>query len=446
MSYIGNPIISTDFPKDTFSGNGSTTAFTMSIAPASVNAVIVVVSGITQDPSTYTISGTTLTFSAAPPTGTSNISVRHLGVAGIPNTPSAASVTSDKLATQTSIPFATSSLGAGDASIMKNRIINGDMRIAQRGSGATTPTTSGYYSCDRWRTSVSTASKFSIQQSSTAPTGFNNSLLITSLSAYTPSSSDEIALQYRIEGYNTFDLGWGTANAKTITISFWVNSSVTGTFGASLSNSSFNRWYPFSYTISSANTWEQKTITIAGDTTGTWDTTTSTGIQIEIGLGVGSTLQGTANAWTSSVFVVPTGSTNIVATSGATFYITGVQLEVGSSATGFEYRLYNQELSACQRYCWAILPAAPASLGITFVASNSSRTPLQMPVPMRTQPTASNGAFYATSGSAGTFAYATGGTNNGYGLSNESLLLYNSGSAWTVNIGVAVSGIFSAEL
>jgi len=98
MSMIGNQVISTDFPKDTFSGNGSTTAFTMQIAPASVNAVIVVVSGITQDPSTYTISGTTLTFSAAPPTGTSNISVRHLGVAGIPNTPSAGSVVATSIA------------------------------------------------------------------------------------------------------------------------------------------------------------------------------------------------------------------------------------------------------------------------------------------------------------------------------------------------------------
>lgn len=98
MAIIGNPIVSTDFPKDTFSGNGSTTAFTMQIAPASVNSVIVVVSGITQDPSTYTISGTTLTFSAAPPTGTNNISVRHLGVAGIPNTPSAGSVVATSIA------------------------------------------------------------------------------------------------------------------------------------------------------------------------------------------------------------------------------------------------------------------------------------------------------------------------------------------------------------
>lgn len=92
MSYIGNPVITADFPTDTLSGNGSTTAFTLSRAPASVNAVVVVVSGVVQDPSTYTVSGTTLTFSAAPPTGTNNVSIRHLGVPGIPNTPSAASV------------------------------------------------------------------------------------------------------------------------------------------------------------------------------------------------------------------------------------------------------------------------------------------------------------------------------------------------------------------
>jgi len=270
----------------------------------------------------------------------------------------------------------------------KNRIINGAMVISQRGSGATTPTASGYYSCDRWKTSVTTASKFSIEQSSTAPTGFNNSLLVTSLSAYTPSSSDEISLQYRIEGFNVADLGWGTANAKTITISFWVNSSVTGTFGASLANGAFNRWYPFSYTVSSANTWTQISVTIAGDTTGTWSTDNSTGIQIEFGLGIGSTLQGTAGVWTSSVYVVPTGSTNIVSTNGATFYITGVQLEKGSTATSFDYRPYGTELQLCQRYYYlhASGDQKPIASSATYFGATQANLYVSFPVSMRSTP------------------------------------------------------------
>ena len=234
----------------------------------------------------------------------------------------------------------------------RNRIINGDMRIDQRNAGASvTPTANPTYLVDRWFFGLQQASKMSFQQSSTAPAGFNNSLLATSLSAYTPLSSDYHYLGQRVEGYNVADLGWGTADAKTITLSFWVRSSVTGTLSGSLSNSGATRSYPFTYTISSANTWEQKYVTIAGDTAGTWDKTNGRGIVISFSLGSGSTYLGTADAWAGAYYTGATGSIQPIATSGATFYITGVQLEEGSVATPFEHRQYGQELALCQRYC-----------------------------------------------------------------------------------------------
>jgi hypothetical protein len=134
-------------------------------------------------------------------------------------------------------------------------------------------------------------------------------------------------------------------------LSFWVRSSLTGTFGGVLRNSAVDRSYPFSYTISSANTWEQKSITIAGDTTGTWLTTNGTGINILFSLGTGSTLSNTAGAWAAGAYNAPTGATSVVGTNGATFYITGVQLEVGTQATSFEYRQYGTEFDLCRRYC-----------------------------------------------------------------------------------------------
>jgi hypothetical protein len=228
------------------------------------------------------------------------------------------------------------------------------MVIDQRNAGASVTPTNGALTLDRWQAYQSVASKFSIQQdagSITPPSGFTDYLGATSLSAYSVSSSDYFSVQQNIEGYNISDLGFGTANAKTTTLSFWVRSSLTGTFGGAFRNSGGTRSYPFTYTILAANTWEQKSITIAGDTSGTWLTTNGLGLTVLFSLGSGSTLSGTAGSWSTNNYTSATGATSVVGTNGATFYITGVQLEVGSSATGFEYRQYGTELSLCQRYC-----------------------------------------------------------------------------------------------
>jgi len=236
----------------------------------------------------------------------------------------------------------------------RNRIINGAMVFDQRNAGASVTPASGTYTLDRWLTYQSVASKFSVQQNAgavTPPVGFGNYLGATSLSSYAVLSGDYYLIQQMIEGFNTVDLAFGTANAKTVTLSFWVYSSLTGTFGGVLNNSAGNRSYPFTYTISTANTWEQKTITVAGDTSGTWiGATNGIGLMVRFGLGVGTTYSGTAGAWAGATYFSATGATSVVGTNGATFYITGVQLEAGTTASPFEYRQYGTELALCQRY------------------------------------------------------------------------------------------------
>ena len=235
----------------------------------------------------------------------------------------------------------------------KNRIINGAMVIDQRNNGASVTPASGAYTLDRWQYVGTQASKFTVEQTVSgvaAPVGFVDYAALTTASAVSVGAGDYFLFRQMIEGNNIADLGWGTANAQTVTLSFWVRSSLTGTFGGALNNSALNRSYPFSYSISAANTWEYKTVTVAGDTSGTWLTTNGIGIHVHFGLGAGSTTSGTAGAWSGSTFLSATGATSVVGTSGATFYITGVQLEKGSTATSFDYRPYGTELNLCKRY------------------------------------------------------------------------------------------------
>jgi hypothetical protein len=311
------------------------------------------------------------------------------------------------------------------------------MVIDQRNAGASvTPSSSGTYTLDRWVTYLSQASKFSVQQNTasvTPPVGYTKYLGATSSSAYTVLTGDYFVIAHPIEGQNVADLAWGTANAATVTLSFWVHSSLTGTFGGALSNTS-TRSYPFTYTISTANTWEYKTITIAGDTTGTWLTTNATGISVYFSLGAGATFSSTAGAWAAGNYVSATGATSVVGTNGATFYITGVQLEVGSTATSFDYRPYGTELALCQRYFWK-----PTAEGFGIIISTvASAGRLVNPVSMRTAATISSATFAVNSGSAGT-VFSSAATVNGQ-------TIYNSAGNWTVNAEVTVSGNISAEL
>ena len=237
----------------------------------------------------------------------------------------------------------------------RNRIINGGMVIDQRNAGASvTPVNDGYM-LDRWKFNCSQASKFTVQQNAgsvTPPTGFSNYMGFTVASAVgSLGATDNFMFSQRVEGFNFADFGWGTSAAQAVTLSFWVRSSLTGTFGGSFMNNAENRSYPFTFTISAANTWEQKTVTVAGDTSGTWvGATNGVGLKLWFGLGLGSTYSGTAGSWASATYFSATGATSVVGTNGATFYITGVQLEKGSVATPFEFRQYGQELALCQRY------------------------------------------------------------------------------------------------
>jgi hypothetical protein len=270
----------------------------------------------------------------------------------------------------------------------RNRIINGDMRIAQRGTAAVTAADS--YPVDRFTVINTTDGAFSAQQDSDTPAGFVNSVKITTTTAdATLTTTQSLALLQNIEGFNTADLAFGSASAKTVTLSFWVRSSLTGTFGGALRNGSANRSYPFTYSISSADTWEYKTITIPGETSGTWLTTNGRGVQVFFGLGAGPDRSGTAGAWNTNNNLSATGAVSVIGTLNATWYVTGVQLEVGSVATPFERRPYTTELQLCQRYynktyANSVVPGTSAING--GAVGGQSTGNLYRPIPYRAFP------------------------------------------------------------
>jgi hypothetical protein len=289
-------------------------------------------------------------------------------------------------------------VGGQDATFggMRNRIINGAMRIDQRNAGAAVTVTNdaNYYTTDRWQIVESSSCVLSAQQVTDAPSGFNNSLKLTVTTAAGSIGASETGfLLQRIEGFNTADLSFGTASASTITLSYWVKSSITGTFGGSLKNASSNRSYPFSYTIITANTWEQKIVTIVGDTSGTWTgATNGIGIGLTFDIGSGSSRRGTASTWAASNFDGVTGATSIVTTLNATWQITGVQLEKGSAATAFEQLHYGHSLALCQRYYYVVVNQAPVGTSVeyapvAFYSASELDGFITFPVSMRTSPT-----------------------------------------------------------
>jgi len=330
----------------------------------------------------------------------------------------------------------------------KNRIINGAMAIFQRGTAATSTQT---YSVDRWRFDKGNDATESVSQNSDAPTGFTYSLRNTiSVGDAVIGAAQSSSLQQSIEGYNMADLGWGTANAKTVTLSFWIRSSVTGQYTGNIRNSDDSRINPFNFTISSSNTWEYKTITTIGDTGGTWNSTNGIGIQVSIYAALGSNnTGGTAGTWGTTPAFGCGSPVNGIASNGNIFAISGVQLEKGSTATSFDYRPYGTELALCQRYFCLIPTAAGGTLigpwGGCY-STSAGRVWYKMPVTMRAVPTAtytSNGFSLMAINDTG-----TGTVANQY-FSTEMITFDGTSLSNTVSIGVPLSyrsgGSISAE-
>ena len=339
---------------------------------------------------------------------------------------------------------------------LKNRIINGSMQIDQRNAGASvTLSGSAGFGVDRFAGYRSNASAvMTAQQSSTAPTGFTKSLLITTTTGATVASTDYSQLRQNIEGFNIADLGFGTANAQTITLSFWVRGSLTGTYGIAFCNGAEDRSRIASYTINAANTWEQKTITIAGDTSGTWSSINTGGLIVIWDLGFGSNYNASVTgSWVAGTYQGLTGGVKLQATTGATWYVTGVQLEQNTSATPFERRLYGQELMNCQRYYARLVSTSGNYIAFGsgyFYNTTTAAIYVKYPVAMRAAPTASVSNVRADC-AAGT-APTTLGT--AYYGSDSAYLNFTGGSGITTGQGSVLMGNnnanayvdFSAEL
>ena len=320
--------------------------------------------------------------------------------------------------------------GIGLSASFRNRIINGAITISQRGASPT-QTGGGDYSVDRFFNYYS-GNAYTSVQSTTAPAGFINSLLLTITTA--SASPTYSFFGHKIEGLNCADLGFGTSNASPVTLSFWVRSSVAGVYSLSLSNSDGNRAYAALYTINAANTWEYKTLTIPGDTSGTWLTTNGTGIFIRwnMGTAVGSARLISAGSWQAVNADGATGSTGANAwanTSGATFYITGFQLEKGTVATPFEYRPIGTELSLCQRYYEVMtFPSGSGGIPVTLGQQFQSRKvigPFCFKVDKRSAPSVPNASIGIDGGDGShTFQFfTTTSVATGYGTGTSPTII-----------------------
>ena len=356
----------------------------------------------------------------------------------------------------TGVTFNDSSLQGAAASpyVLKNRIINGAMVIDQRNAGASVNNSDNAYCLDRFVMRSTIGSTYTVRQNAgsvTPPAGFTNYLGVTSTSAYSFTGNQYFGIAQYIEGYNIADLGWGTASAKTITVSFWVYSSLTGVFDITIWNSPFNRGYVTQYTVSSANTWTYITLTIPGDTSGSWQTTLNMGLSLFFGLGSSGTfVTSTLNTW-GSAYTGSTTGTKVVSTNGATFYITGVQLEVGTSATPFERRMITNELALCQRYfqkSYALTTAvatATATNAVTWEAQatgNYNNVYVSFPVDMRATPTVT---IYSPNNGASGFMYASAANRTSYAypaIRGTALVIQNI----AINQASTIQGHYTAEI
>jgi hypothetical protein len=310
------------------------------------------------------------------------------------------------------------------SSFLRNRIINGAMSVSQRNSTSSVNVSSDSYSLDRWLNRVSGGGVIANQQSTAVvPTGFAYSAALTVQTADASiAAGDVYDFEQRIEGFNTSDLGWGTASAQTVTLSFWVRSSVTGTYGVGIQSAAYTRSYVTTYTVNVANTWEFKTLTIPGDTSGTQNVGNGLGVGVCFDLGSGSNSNTTAGAWgAGGGFFRTSGCVNWIANAGATLYLTGVQFEVGSVATPFERRQYGQELALCQRYYQVLLEQLVYEGTVNGGANPINN--IALPVPMRSSPTVSLTSL---------------------GSSNASTLLVNTVNATTLRVQCAALATGSA--
>ena len=361
---------------------------------------------------------------------------------------SSPSITFSDSTTQSTTAPSTSTFG------FKNRIINGGMTISQRATSVSAFSGGGYQTLDRWNL-FQNLGAMNIAQSSTAPTGFNNSMQFTvsTAASQTSSATSIVTPNQSIEGFNTADLMWGTANAKTITVSFWVYSNLVGQYATWIRNATGDRYYTTPFTITTANTWQQITATIAGDTSGTWvGATNGTGLTIGICLAAGSSRVGTANTWSASTTYGTTGQVDWQATASNTFYFTGFQLEVGTQATSFDFRDYGRELMMCQRYYWKSIATnggqTRISMGLAFSTGSTSQHAVMYPVEMRATPTinslSGNNIYNPVIGGATITALSLdGASSSGAGLittGSTSLVAQNSWSLFNATIQ------FSSEL
>lgn len=301
----------------------------------------------------------------------------------------------------------------------RNKIINGNFIISQR-YGSSSVTGEVGYPIDRWNVDSINRGSFNFQQSFSGPPGFKNCLIATTSSSFTPTSYN--FLNHHIEGIDIADLAWGTASAKPVTLSFWIYASIPGRYSVAITNSQNLYAFPTYVDVGIGSTWEYKTVTIPGPTTGTWNTDIGTvGLRIKFNLGSGSNFESTANVWTAADKAIVPGSVGLSSYSSATLRLTGVQLEKGTVATPFEFRSYQKELALCQRFYqvhqgWSVGRYDSGASGSSFLIFKPT-------VPFAVQPPSVVIAEHSTS--ANRNVYASGGSY----VVGDGSYTWNSGSA-----------------